>query len=521
MKRAAVSCLMVAFFAGYVFSQTVNICGMVTDPGGKPLTNTLVRLGQTRFTDAYGNEPYYTTTDSNGQYHLGTGTCAVNTIIPGTNMRGDAFSQPRYVGGKVLFSVPQDNASVKMNIYDLAGRFVENVLNCTKSTGNYSASIDTRGISSQFYMLRVTINGASTVMRLQPATRSAGGSIVQNTPEFQTRMEKLAAVVDTLHATEPGYTLGVTPIQALAGQFDFTLTKNNTWNGDTDTFWDTANVMKQAGHIWYTVLNRTNGVWADSQIYWAIGDGGAAVRLSDSAHIDFTTSGSGRLYIMVGYNPAAGNLRPSNQVWDFEEHTNGMLNGSLWFHGNTTRVDAFGTPMMYRLHCTDGFDTVRGDQYSVYYQTRQSYFDEFENEVPYEFSKLGTMQAPYKIPNPGTNGSDVGPGGKYATYSDKYCAAFGVGETPYLNGIASPCISAACYRHVMISGGCDNNADIPIQMQDDSYFYKAAPCCFYSYFLHRRSIDNKCYGFPYDDWENWSSYIEHGNVSWLELAVGY
>ena len=233
-----------------------------------------MRLGQTRFTDAYGNEPYYTTTDDNGHYHLGSGTCSVNVIPRSALLRGDAFSKPMYVGGKVLFSVPQDNALVKMSLYDLAGRFVGDVMNCTKSKGNYSASIDTRGISSQFYLLRVTINGASTVMLLQPQTHSAGGSVVQNAPEFQTRLEKLAAVVDTLHATEPGYTLGVTTIQTLAGQFDFTLTKNHTFNGDTDAFWDTAHVKKEAGHFWYTVINRTNGAFADSMIYLAIGDGG-------------------------------------------------------------------------------------------------------------------------------------------------------------------------------------------------------------------------------------------------------
>jgi hypothetical protein len=31
MNRAAVSCLMTAFLAGSVLSQTVNICGTVTD----------------------------------------------------------------------------------------------------------------------------------------------------------------------------------------------------------------------------------------------------------------------------------------------------------------------------------------------------------------------------------------------------------------------------------------------------------------------------------------------------------
>ncbi len=514
MRKVARAGLLLAFVAGTVFSQTVNICGTVRDAAGKPLTNTLVRLGQTRFTDTYGNEPYFTTTDATGQYHLGTGTCAVNTIIPATLMRGDAFSRPMYIGGKVLFSLPQNDAFVKMTMYDLTGRFVRDVMSSRLARGNYSASVDTRGIASQFYALRVTISGVATVVRIEPSLHSAGGSIVQNTPEFQTRLEKLAAVVDTLRATEPGYTLGDSAITTLAGQFDFTLTKNHAFNGDTDAFWDTAHVKKEAGHLWFTVLNRTNGQWPDSMIYLAIGDGGTPWPLSKTNTIDMTnTGGGGRLYIMVGYNPlkTSGGYRPqTTQVWDFEEHT---IGAGLWYHGNTTRVDAYGCPMSYRLHCTDGFDTCRGEVPHVYYQTRQSFFDEFENEVSYEFSKLGTMQAPYKIPNPGTTGSDIGPGGKYASYLDKYCSAFGVTQTPYLNGINDAVTEGAVARHVL---GMTN-----AQQADSKYHYKAAPCDFYAYFLHRRAYDFKCYGFPYDDSWNWSSFIEHGNVSWFELAVGY
>jgi hypothetical protein len=508
MKKAAVACVIAAFLAGSVFSQTVNICGRVTDQSGKPLTNTLVRLGQTRFDNTYGMSPYFATTDNNGQYHLGTGTCVVNVITESKLARGDAFSRPLYIGGKVLFSVPQNDAAVKMSLYDLSGRFVREVINKRLSMGNYSVSVDARAISAQFYLLRVTINDASSVIMLQPALHVAAvtGTVARDAPGFQARLEKLAAVVDTLRATEPGYTLGVTPIQALAGQYDFTLTKNNTWNGDTAAFWDTTKIRKQAGKIWYTLLNRTGGKVPDSLIYWAIGDGGPVVCLKDSCYIDFTTQSSGRLYIMVGYKPTNTNKRPQNQVWDFEEHTNG--NG--WFHGNTTRVDAYGCPIAYRLHCTDGYDA---EVYHVYFQSRQSFFDEYENEVPMEFSDLGTIRAPYRIPNPGSSGGQLATGGKYASYWTKYCTAFGVNASAYLNGIALPKTSAGCHRHVM--GMTD------AQQNDERNFYQAAPCNFYSYFLHRRAVANKCYGFPYDDYANGSSYLEHPNVSWLAIAIGY
>jgi len=506
--------MLLTFLGGSVFSQTVNLCGRVTDPAGKPLTKTLVRLGQTRFTDTYGDEPYYTITDANGNYHLGTGSCVVNVIQPSQQNRGDAFARPAYIAGRVLFSVPQDNARVTMRLYNLAGKFVKDIMNGVQAKGNYSVSVDARGISSQFYLLRVTINGVSTAMLLQPQTRGSVGSFAQAAPEFQTRLEKLAAVVDTLHATEPGYTLGVKTIEALAGQVDFVLSKNNTWDGDTDAFWDTTHVRKQAGHIWYTILNRTGGQYPDSLIYWAIGDGGPVVCLADSHYIDFTNNASGRLYIHVGYKPAANNKRPANQVWDFEEHTNGMLNGSLWFHGNTTRVDGYGCPMAYRLHCTDGFDTCRGELPHVFCQSRQSFFDEFINEVPKEFTDLAQLTTIKKIPHPGYPNTALASNGKYAHYSDKYLQAFGAPVNPgYLTDLGGPKTEGNAHRHVLEM--------TTAQQADGNNFYKAAPCDFYANFLHRRAYDSKCYAFPYDDYNNWSSYIEHGNVSWLVLAIGY
>jgi hypothetical protein len=495
MKKSAIIFFILTICTGVIFSQTVNICGRVVDENGNPLTNTLIRLCQTRYSMSYGPQPYYTTTDASGQYKLGTGNCVVNVIKESSMVQGKAFSQPIYLGGKVLFSVPQDRALVKISIHNLSGRFIKEIINNSYSKGNYSVSIDISNLSSQFYLLKVTINNISSVVMLQAISNGSSKTIVKKSPEIKVSLEKLAAVIDTLRATEPGYTLGVKPIEALEGQYDFVLKKNHTWNGDKEAFWDTAHAKKEPGRFWYTIINRTNGAYADSQIYWAIGDFGAPHRLSEERYVDLTSQSSGRLYVMLG-----SSTRGRNAYWDFEEHTNG--NG--WFHGNTTRVDQYGIPISYRLHCLDGFDTCRGELYHVFFQSRQSFFEEYLNEVPPEWTHLGTIQAPYRIPNPGAG--EFRSGGKYANYWSTY------GPNPYTTNLG-PQPSAASNRHVI---GLTTQ-----QQADDKYHYKETPCNFYSYFLHRRAIDRKCYGFPYDDYANWSSYIEHGNVSWLILAVGY
>ena len=539
MKRTAVAGLMAAFFAGSVFSQTVNLCGAVTDQGGQPLTHTVIRLSTTTYDNGYwATAPYMAVTDASGHYHIGTGTCIVNTVVPGTPMRGEAFSQPMYVGGKVLFSLPQSNAPVRMSIFDLSGRLVRDVMNKNLSKGTYSVSIDTRGISSQFYLLRVTINGAASVMKLQPALRLTGGEVVQSVPGFETRLEKMAAVVDTLHATEPGYTLGVTPIGALTGQYDFVLTKNNTWNGDKNAFWGDTSTYPRAGTTpMYVMLNRTNGKWPDSKIGWTTTRGGATTPFSQT---NMKPLGGG-LFIYIA--PTDSNMR----YFDFLE-VNG---GGASFLGNTTRVDGWRLPITFRIKTTDGKDTVMGDSYWLYFQSRESKFAEFINEVPKEFTWEAThdfanIWAPHKMdpfpfrstgpygdyykryqdsvvknyvkdplwvnkPGYGAPANDPGPEPEVTQADDVFACAGAFGSLPIW--------AAAMNRHVAhLPQGvdCYNWSYV-----DTANYYTDAPANFYSRWCHRRAINDYCYGFPYDDNGDHEAYISIGNIQWMAVAIGW
>jgi hypothetical protein len=497
MKRRGVSLLLLAVVAGTVFSQNVAITGRVTDPNGKPLTNTLVRMGVGML---------YTTTDSNGFYALGSGIIATKQ---GLTAKGDAFPQASLAAGRLLFSLPQSDAQVRISMYGLSGRFVKDIVNGRLAKGNYAVSIENRNMANQFYLLRLTIDGVSHIMKGSSVTRRGAGSLAQSASGTEARLEKLAAIVDTLHATEPGYSLGITPIEALTGTYNFTLTKNNTWDGDTTAFWgDTSKLTaaaKKAGHLILAMINRTNGAYADSQIYWANGDGGARIRMSDQPIMDICAP-AGRLYIMLGDSSKSRPLHSA--YWDFEEHTC----GGDGYNGNLTRVDAFGTPLAMRLHCSDGSrDLIRGEIYPVFYEPRKAIFDEFVNEVPKEFTICGTIDAPYRIPNPGWT-KDFQDGGSQAHYWDAYQAACHVSAGPYV-GINNNRISAGLFRHVL---------DLPDSLQGLwKYHYKKAPCNFYAYYLHRRAFLYKQYGFPYDDYLDWSSFITHGKCMWLLIAVGY
>jgi hypothetical protein len=498
MKRLGVTLLLQAVLSAAAFSATVAITGHVYDSTGKALTNTLVRMGVGML---------YTTTDSTGFYSLG-GT--VDVLKPARTQQGNAFSQPMIAAGKVLFSLPKNDLRVRMSMYDLGGRFIKDIVDGKMAQGNYAVSVETRNLSNQFYGIRLSIDGVAHFLKFSPVTRGHAAFAGSGASMPVARLEKLAAVVDTLHATEPGYSLGITPIEAYAGTYDFHLTRTSTWNGDTVAFWgDTSKLnaaAKTAGHTIFALINKTNGVWPDSMIYWANGDGGTPVRMSDQPII--TNPGNGRLYIMVGYNAKTSvPFRPMNKVWDFEEHNT----GGYGYNGNLTRVDYYGMPLAMRLHVADGSkDQVRGEIYPIFFQSRQSFFDEFVNEVPWMWAACATINAPAKIMNPCMVPA-FEDGGSQAHYWDAYEKACGVTAGSCV-GINDNRISSVLFRHVL---------DLPAAQQNDwNYHYKKAPCSFYGYFLHRRAFLHLQYTFPYDDYNNWSSFI-HGNAQWLLIAVGY
>lgn len=521
MNQGTLGCLVLTFIAGSVFSQTVNICGSVTDQNGRPLIHTVIRLGQATHDIGYGQMPYIVQTDSNGHYKIGSGDCVVNAISRSNLAMGRAMGQPVYVGGKVLFSQQASNAAVRMSIFELSGRFVRDVMNKSLSRGNYSVSIDTRGIAAQFYLLRVTINGVASVLRLQPASRLQGGEIVQSAPGFETRLEKLAAVVDTLHATEPGYTVGVKPVEAISGQYDFVLTKNNTWNGDENAFWGDTSAYPKTG-VTYVVLNRTNGVFPDSKICWSDQMGGTKIPISQTN--TFKCPGSGRFYIWVA--PTDSNSR----YFDFIEQN---LCGTNGWCGNTTRVDGWRLPITFRIHKTSGTDTIMGDAYWMFYQSRQSKFDEYLNEVPKEFTPMANVNFANIYAPHMTATNYFNTGGPYENYFDSYqdsviahnpgapakvnawnifaCAGGGIG--------GSPDYSAAVNRHV---GTLPQGAGlIDWYKNDTSSYYQEAPCNYFSRWCHRRAIDDLAYGFPYDDDGSHAAFTDPNNVLWIAVAIGW
>jgi F5/8 type C domain/Beta-1,3-glucanase len=270
-----------------------------------------------------------------------------------------------------------------------------------------------------------------------------------------------------------------------------------------DSFWgDTSTIPAANNVLELKILNRTNGHYPDSQVYWSFN--GQTHSIADQPYFDMPANSAGRMYFYLG--------SPTGQYKDFIEFTV----GPDVFNGNTTRVDGFGLKLALRLHAHDGYDTQVGEDQATFAEDRSATFQRFQNEVPTEFKHLATVQAPYYIPAPGSD-SAFRTGGQYANYFTSYAQANGVNEpTSNIFGCAgsmagNPNMCAALNRHVAGQS----------QQSDPSQYYKTAPANYYAKFWHDHAINHLAYGFPYDDVAGQSSFISHGDPQYLLVAVGW
>ncbi|GAA5022741.1 discoidin domain-containing protein [Kitasatospora paranensis] len=274
---------------------------------------------------------------------------------------------------------------------------------------------------------------------------------------------------------------------------------------DPGSFWgDTSSIPAAQNVVMLKILNRTNGKYPDSQVYWSYN--GQAHSIADQPYFDMPVNSAGRMYFYLG--------SPTSQYYDFIEFTV----GADVFNGNTTRVDAFGLKLAMRLHSRDGYDVSVGEDQQTFAEDRAVTFQKFTDAVPSPFKVLAQTQAPYRIIAPGSDPS-FRTGGANAGYFTPYATSVGVNApTSDIFGCAgtlaqNPGMCAALNRHV---------ATLPqTQWSDPTQYYQAAPANYYAKFWHDHAINHLAYGFPYDDYAGQSSFISHGSPQYLLIAVGW
>jgi hypothetical protein len=296
-------------------------------------------------------------------------------------------------------------------------------------------------------------------------------------------------------------------------------------------FWDTSGIPAAQNVMIFKFLNRTNGKYADSEVYWSFKSGAISEThsIAQQAIYDMPANSSGRMYF---YICAAGDATcasdpTKSKYFDFIEHTI----GAKQYNGNTTRVDAFGLKIAMRMHCADAFEATVGEDYETFLEDRAVTFQKFIDFVPAEFKPLAQAPfAPYRIVEPGAGGFKQG--GAYEHYYDAFVdqmwAANGITIAkpgPNGSGLASyPDLSAAIFRHVGEVAGSFDAAGKLLDKKlwtNSATFYTAAPANYYAQFWHLHAHGGKAYGFPYDDVGSYSSYVSHADPQYMMVAIGW
>ncbi|MFC5909833.1 beta-1,3-glucanase family protein, partial [Streptacidiphilus monticola] len=349
------------------------------------------------------------------------------------------------------------------------------------------------------YQVQVS-DDATTWTTVYATTTGSGGTQTLNV----TGTGRYVRMYGTARATQYGYSLWEFQIHT-TGSGSSTSPSPSPSSSGSDAFWgDTSTIPAAQNVVEVKILNRTNGQYPDSQVYWSFN--GQTHSIAEQPYLDMPANSAGRMYFYLG--------SPNSQYFDFIEFTV----GANVFNGNTTRVDAFGLPIAMRLHAKDGYDVQVGETQQVFAEDRTQLFQDFVNAVPQEFKVLAQTQAPYRIIAPGSDPS-FRTGGANANYFSAYAGSVGVtAATSDIFGCAGALASqpdecAALNRHV---------ATLPqSQWSDPTQYYQAAPANYYAKFWHDRAINGLAYGFPYDDVAGQSSFVSHADPQWLEVAVGW
>jgi hypothetical protein len=345
------------------------------------------------------------------------------------------------------------------------------------------------------YQIQVSADGSAWTTIFSTTTGTGGNQTLS-----VTGTGRFVRMNGTARATPYGYSLWefAVRITGAAPTTPPTTTPPDSFWGDTSTIPPAANVLT------VKVLNRTNGQYPDSQVFWSFN--GQVHSIAEQPYLDMPANSAGRMYFFLG--------TPTSQYNDFIEFTV----GPTVFNGNTTRVDAFALKLAMRLHAHDGYDVAVGEDQATFAEPRATTFQRFVDAMPAEFKHLGQVQAPFRIPSPG-NSAVFRPGGASANYVTAYAASVGVSaSTADIFGCAGslagqPAMCAALNRHF---------AHLPqSQWNTPGLFYQAPPANYYSRFWHDRAINRLAYGFPYDDVTEQSSFISHGTPQYLLVAVGW
>jgi hypothetical protein len=473
-----------------------DLKGTVIGTDGKGIPGVKVSLKHLR---------RYAMTDAEGRYVLDANAAPV---AAGAARAGE----PEVRGNALAFSVPSERTPVDIRAFDPMGHPVAVLSRGELGPGAYRLDLSACPAASMLF-LRARIGNLSRVLRYFPAAArpSARGNAAVTAPLAKLAVEEY----DTLQVSKDGYSPDYKRINSFTGTYDFLLGRPAEFFGDPASLPAAKNVMT------YRFVNRTNGKYADKDIWWKF----TGLKLgtqeplpsqtgnfADNPVLDLPLHHSGRVTFSLG--------SPDGEYVDFMEQTA----DALGWHGNTTRVDAYVLPMAMRLLCDDGHDDLLGEKYEVFYLGREKFFQRYLATVPEEFRhNADATPKRLRITAPGKGDLLFNPGQRYESYFSGYFQELGLSGAKVTTQFAFACQDDFFNQKADLCGAVNRHvAHLPKeQWRNPEFFYRQAPANYYAKFIHDYSFREKAYGFAYDDAAEMAAFSECRKPRALFVAVGF
>jgi beta-glucosidase len=215
-KQAALVCAVCAMASSLSGQVQISITGTVKDASTtSAIQGATVGLAAAKLS---------ATTDASGAYSI-TGT--FTPVLKGTDRL--RIQRPSFFENNLYFGIAENSARVSVDAFDLCGRSAGRMFDRALPRGNYRIAPLSTGMSSQLYFVKVTVGNGTTVLKLPLVQKKARGPAAEQRLSGGDALRfcaKMAAAVDTLIASAPGYSAGRTAIDTYTGTYNFNLEKS-------------------------------------------------------------------------------------------------------------------------------------------------------------------------------------------------------------------------------------------------------------------------------------------------------
>jgi hypothetical protein len=192
-----------------ISAETVSLNGIVSNKNGKPISGAIVTLMSKQLSD---------TTDGLGAYSIVGTVTSVATIAPQL-----VIPKVSLINGVLAFSLPS-TSNVGIQIFDLRGNLLVNVVNMKAADGNYHFNIGTNWANGEMMLIKLAIGANVMTLRYVPLPPNLKVGLSGSAEGFsEMKLAKVTGAVDSLRVSKPGYTPTSKPVSSYTEKLNITL----------------------------------------------------------------------------------------------------------------------------------------------------------------------------------------------------------------------------------------------------------------------------------------------------------